>query len=115
MKIGDRIKKKRIELGYSVDELASKIGKNRATIYRYESHEIENLPTTVLEPLAKALSTTPAYLMGWDDEEPTPPEETPEELTEEAVILAREANDLSNVQLEAIRAMIKAFKEQQDK
>lgn len=66
MTIGERIKQRRIQLGYSVDELAQKIGKNRATVYRYESNDIENFPTTVLEPLAKALETTPAYLMGWD-------------------------------------------------
>ncbi|MDW7668045.1 MAG: XRE family transcriptional regulator [Bacillota bacterium] len=65
MKIGDRIKQRRKELGYSVEEVAEKLGKNRATIYRYENNEIENFPVTVLEPLAKVLKTTPAYLMGW--------------------------------------------------
>ena len=70
MNIGERIKNRRLELGLSVDELAKRIGKNRATVYRYESSDIENLPTGVLEPLAKALSTTPAYLIGWDKEEP---------------------------------------------
>ncbi len=65
MNIGKRIKQRRIDLGLSVDDIAQKIGKNRATVYRYESSEIEDLPTSVLEPLAKALQTTPAYLMGW--------------------------------------------------
>ena len=67
MTVGQRIKKRRKELGLSVDEVAEKLGKNRATIYRYESNEIEKLPTTILEPLAKVLNTTPSYLMGWDD------------------------------------------------
>lgn len=66
MNIGDRIKNRRLELGLSVDDIAKKIGKNRATIYRYESSEIEDLPTSILEPLAKVLNTTPAYLMGWE-------------------------------------------------
>lgn len=66
MNIGQRIKQRRVELGLSVDDIAEKIGKNRATVYRYESSEIEDLPTSVLEPLAKALLTTPAYLMGWE-------------------------------------------------
>lgn len=69
MTIGERIKQRRIELGLSVDELASKLGKNRATIYRYESNEIEKLPTTVLEPLADALGVSPGYLMGWEKRE----------------------------------------------
>lgn len=66
MSIGTRIKLRRKELGYSADEVASRLGKNRATIYRYESDEIENLPLTILEPLAKVLQTTPEYLMGWN-------------------------------------------------
>lgn len=70
LNIGERIKRRRQELGYSVDDIAKYIGKNRATIYRYESNEIEDLPTSVLEPLAKALHTTPAYLMGWDNPKP---------------------------------------------
>lgn len=68
MTIGDRIRERRKELGITVDELAEKLGKNRATVYRYESSEIEKLPTTVLEPLAEALHTTPANLMGWKSE-----------------------------------------------
>ena len=47
--------------------MADRIGKSRATIYRYENGDIESLPTTILEPLAKALNTTPADLMGWGD------------------------------------------------
>lgn len=67
MNVGERIKERRQYLGMSVDELADKLGKNRATIYRYESAEIENLPLNILEPLAKALDVTPSYLMGWDN------------------------------------------------
>ena len=65
--IGERIRQKRLEAGMSVDELALKLGKNRATVYRYENGDIENLPTTILEPIAQALETTPAYLMGYEE------------------------------------------------
>lgn len=65
MTVGERIKQRRLELNMSVDEVAAKLGKNRATVYRYESNDIENLPTSVLIPLARVLETTPAELMGW--------------------------------------------------
>ena len=39
MNTGDRIKQRRIELGLTADDLAQKIGKSRATIYRYENAE----------------------------------------------------------------------------
>lgn len=68
MTVGQRIRKRRLALNMSVDELAKRLDKNRATIYRYEKGEIENLPIDVLEPLAHALATTPQYLMGWENE-----------------------------------------------
>lgn len=67
MRIGERIKQRRLELGYTADALAKLLNKNRATIYRYENGDIENMPIDVLEPLAKALNTTAAYLMGWQE------------------------------------------------
>lgn len=67
MTIGERIRYRRKQLGLSADDLAAKLNKNRATIYRYESDEIEKLPASVLESLALALDVTPAYLMGWED------------------------------------------------
>lgn len=66
MTIGKRIKTRREQLGLSAEYVAKKLGKNKATVYRYESDEIENLPITVLEPLAKILRVSPAYLMGWE-------------------------------------------------
>ena len=67
MKFGERIKQRRMELHMSAGELASLIGKNRATIYRYESGDIENIPLDVLDPLAEALDLMPEYLLGWTD------------------------------------------------
>ena len=68
MKPGSRIRERRLLLGLSVADVAAALGENRATVYRYESGYIEDLPTTVLEPLARVLQTTPAYLAGWTDE-----------------------------------------------
>lgn len=72
MTIGERIKARRLELGMSADDIAAKLGKNRSTIFRYESSEIEKFPTTILEKLAIVLRTTPAYLMGWEDDTSPP-------------------------------------------
>jgi len=66
MTIGQRIRQKRQEMGLTVDDLASKLGKNRATVYRYESDAIKNLPISILVPLAEVLNTTPGDLMGQD-------------------------------------------------
>lgn len=66
--IAERIKSRRLELGISVDDVADALGVNRTTVYRYESKDIEKMPITVVEPLAKVLRVTPEYIMGWDEE-----------------------------------------------
>ena len=68
MTVGERVKQARIKASLSVDELAARIGKDRSTIYRYESNEIEKLPTSIIEPLSKALGVLPSYLMGWEED-----------------------------------------------
>ena len=95
MTVGKRIKDRRQELNMSVDELARRLNKNRTTIYRYEKGDIENLPIDILEPLAKALDTTPAYLLGWDKENERTPS-TIDEVTMGDVFKAlRLGNNLS--------------------
>lgn len=67
MEVYERIKARRKELGLSADNVANALGVSRATIYRYESADIEKLPTTIIEPLAKILQCSIAYLMGWEE------------------------------------------------
>lgn len=62
-----RIKELREKRGMSFQDLADKTGMSKSTLQRYETGAIQNVPLSKLEPLAKALNTTPAYLMGWDD------------------------------------------------
>lgn len=65
MTTGERIKLRRKEIGLSAEKVAEIVGVSPATIYRYEKGDIEKVPGDFLRPLAKALQTTPAYLMGW--------------------------------------------------
>ena len=68
MSMGERIRRRRQELGLTVEEVSRALGKNRATVYRYERGDIEDLPTTALEPLSRVLQTTPSYLAGWTED-----------------------------------------------
>lgn len=71
MLINDNIKKRRLTLGLTLEEIAKAVGTTRQTIQKYESGIITNIPSDKIERLAKALNTTPAYLMGWDEKEST--------------------------------------------
>lgn len=66
MTIYERIKKRRKELKLSADQVAEALGVSRATIYRYESKDIEKIPFDFIQPLADVLQCSADYLMGWD-------------------------------------------------
>ena len=67
MEIGDRIKSRREELRMSQEELAKKVGyKSRSSVNKIET-DGRGLPQNKIVLFAKALQTTPAYLMGWLD------------------------------------------------
>ena len=68
MTVGQRIKQRRKQLNMSAEELAARIGRSPATMYRYEKGDIDKMDSSVLLPIADALLTTPAYLMGWSDD-----------------------------------------------
>lgn len=67
MTTGERIKARRKDLGITADKLAEMIGVSRSTVFRYENGFIEKMPLNNLVPIARALSTTVGYLMGWEN------------------------------------------------
>jgi transcriptional regulator with XRE-family HTH domain len=69
MDIGKRIKNRRKELELSAEQVAERMGVSPATVYRYESSDIMNMGIDKVALIAEALYTTPAYLMGWADDQ----------------------------------------------
>lgn len=68
MTIGQKIKLKREELGLSQEELATLLGyKSRSSINKVEMG-INDITQSKVVSFAKVLKTTPAYLMGWEDD-----------------------------------------------
>lgn len=65
MDIGQNIKKYRIMRGYTLDEVARKVGVSRQTMSRYETGVISNIPSDKIESIAKSLDISPALLMDW--------------------------------------------------
>ena len=69
LKIGDRIRLRREQLGLTQDELAQAMGyKSRSSINKIEKG-VNEPPQSIIVNFAKILKTTPAYLMGWEDEQ----------------------------------------------
>lgn len=68
MTIGDKIRKRREELGYTQDELAKKLGyKSRSSVNKVEmSREI---PMKKVKLYADVLDLSVPFLMGWEDDD----------------------------------------------
>lgn len=66
-----RMKNRREELNMSYQTLSEKVGISKSTLQRYETGYIKNMPVDKLEEIANALNVSPAYLMGWEDYQPT--------------------------------------------
>ncbi len=64
----NRAKKRRLELRLSQEEVANRMGlKSRSSIYTIEAGR--PITQKIIVRLAKALETTPSYLMGWEEEQ----------------------------------------------
>lgn len=68
MDFGKRIKDRRLELGMTLEEVAKIVGVAKATVQRWETGDIQNMRRDKLDPLAKALKTSTAYLQGYIDD-----------------------------------------------
>lgn len=112
MTTGERIKNRRKELGISAETLAERCGVSPATIYRYENGEIEKVSIDKLPPIAEALYTTEAYLLGWEHDA----EKGGEDAEDESIrILSRNAKKLSPENRQKLLEMAKVlFKEEFD-
>ena len=69
MHIGDRIRIRRNELGWSQRELAKRMGySNNSTIVKIEQGKVEVYQSKIVK-FSEVLGVSVAYLMGWEDEE----------------------------------------------
>lgn len=68
MESGERIRKRRKELGITLEDLASALNKNRTTVARYEKGQIDKISPSTVTKIAHILRCSEAYLMGWTDD-----------------------------------------------
>ena len=66
--MAQRIKDLRHEKGLTLEQVADVVGVGKSTVRKWETGMIANMRRDKIADLAKALGTTPAYLMGWEEE-----------------------------------------------
>ena len=107
--MAQRIKTLRQEKGLTLEQVADVVGVGRSTVRKWETGMIANMRRDKIADLAKALGTTPAYLMGWEEED-TKKELSPSEppLTEGEKVLLDLFNRVPEDQQKLVLQMIRA-------
>ncbi|MDU1004463.1 helix-turn-helix domain-containing protein [Clostridium butyricum] len=68
MGLKENLKRRRLELNLTLEEVSKRLSISKPTLQRYESGVISNIPSDKIEKLAEILDTTPSVLMGWNIE-----------------------------------------------
>ena len=68
-----KIKELRLARDMTLEQVADIVGVGKSTVRKWETGMIANMKRDKIALLAQALGTTPAYLMGWKEEESLPP------------------------------------------
>lgn len=116
-KIGDRIRRRREFLKMSQDDLAKKLGyKSRSSINKIE-RDASGLPQSKIAAIAKALDTTPGYVMGWDEGIENDPVGAAEKvfeivMDEDIAEMFEEFKSLNGAQRKIVRDLIHGLTEQ---
>lgn len=75
MNIGERLRNLREKNSLTQEEVGKRIGVTKATVNRYETGEID-IKRTIAIKLSEVFDVSPAYIMGWIDEENPETEDT---------------------------------------
>lgn len=70
--MAQRIRELRQSRGLTLEQVADVVGVGKSTVRKWETGMIANMRRDKIASLAKALGTTPAYLMGWEDDTSLP-------------------------------------------
>lgn len=75
MEFSEKIKTLRKQRGLTLEAIGERVGVGKSTVRKWETGEIKNMGRDKIALLAEALGVTPAYLMGWESEEESHPED----------------------------------------
>jgi transcriptional regulator with XRE-family HTH domain len=103
--MAQRIKALRQEKGLTLEQVADVVGVGKSTVRKWETGMIANMKRDKIASLAKALGTTPEYLMGWDEKKDSPSEPV---LTEGEKVLLDLFNRVPQDQQQLVLQMIRA-------
>ena len=97
-----KIKELRMSKGLTLEQVANIVGVGKSTVRKWETGMIANMKRDKIAALAKALDTTPIYLMGWEEEQKK------NDIQADIILRMRSDNDF----MSAVESLYKLDKEQ---
>ena len=107
--MANKIRELRKAKGLTLEQVGDLVGVGKSTVRKWETGIIANMKRDKIAALAQALGTTPAYLMGWKEEQKNIPQDKNELSEGEKVLLDlfnRVPEDQQKLVLQMIRAAL---------
>ncbi len=113
MNIGEKIKQRRVELGWTLRELSDRMGyANHSTVARIEAGKVD-IPQSKIQKFSEVLRIPVSQLMGWEEVQKN------NDVISDAVVKMRTDNDFLSVveilcnmdseKLKGVKTMLSAF------
>lgn len=106
--MAQRIRDLRHAKGLTLEQVAEVVGVGKSTVRKWETGMIANMRRDKIADLAKALGTTPAYLMGWNENDDKNNSPTELRLSEGEQMLINLFRQVPADQQELVLQMIRA-------
>lgn len=106
MEMAQKIHELRISQKLTLEQVANEVGVGKSTVRKWETGMIANMRRDKIAALAKALHTTPEYLMGWSRNNG----EAPVDSTPERSSAADELSELDRQIMELVKGLSEEHK-----
>lgn len=106
MEMAQKIHELRISQKLTLEQVANEVGVGKSTVRKWETGMIANMRRDKIAALAKALHTTPEYLMGWSRNSG----EAPIDSTPERSSAADELSELDRQIMELVKGLSEEHK-----
>ena len=108
MQIGQKIRQRRTELGWTQRELASRMGyTHHSTLARIETGQVD-VSQKRIEQFSKVLDISIAELMGWEEEKPVETDELSENAKKLIEFVKTVPEDKAELVLRVLRSIVES-------
>lgn len=104
--MGARIYEKRNEKGYTMQELADKLGVQASAVNKWEKGVVQNIKRSTIQKMAEIFGCSPVWLMGLNDDEASLPIKSEASPSDRAIKVAKAYDEAPESIKEAVEKLL---------